>query len=99
PTEPPLRTTHASAPTAVGVAAPTGFRLNSPSYSPDGTKIAYLQVASNKSQLMVAPVAGGTPVRVGTSGDVFPFQANWIDNDRLLYTADGTIFVSTLSSK
>jgi Tol biopolymer transport system component len=80
----------------VTVAAP--FRLNSPSYSPDGTKIAYLQFANNKSQLMVSPVAGGAAVRVGTSDDVFPFQANWIDNDRLLYTADGGIRVSTLSS-
>ncbi len=80
------------------VTAPSGFRLNSPSYSPDGTKIAYLRFAANKSQLMVSPVAGGDPVRVGSSDDVFPFQPNWWDNDRLLYTADGGIALATIST-
>ena len=82
----------------VVVTAPAGFRLNSPSYSPDGTKLAYLQFAANKSQLMVSPVAGGAAARVGTSDDVFPFQANWMDNDHVLYTADGGIWSSTISS-
>jgi len=82
----------------VVVTAPAGFRLNSPSYSPDGTKLAYLQFAANKSRLMVSPLAGGAATRVGTSDDVFPFQANWMDNDHLLYTADGGIWSSTISS-
>lgn len=93
-----IRAVDASGTSAVVVTAPAGTRLNSPAYSPDGTKIAYLQFANNKSQLMVSPVAGGAAVRVGSSDDVFPFQPNWIDDDRLLYTADGGIVVSTLSS-
>ena len=93
-----IRAVDAGGTSTVLVTAPTGFRLNSPSYSPDGTKIAYLQFASNKSQLMVSPVGGGAAVRVGTSNDVFPFPVNWIDGDRVLYTADGGIFVTTLSS-
>jgi Tol biopolymer transport system component len=93
-----IRAIDSSGASTVLVTAPAGSRLNSPSYSPDGTKIAYLQFANNVSQLMVSPVAGGTAVRVGANGDVFPFQPNWIDNDRLVYTADGGIWTATLSS-
>jgi len=70
--------------------APAGFRLNSPVLSPDGTHLAYEQFAANKSTLMV------DGQQVGTSTDVFPFHANWLSNDRLLYTADGKIRVTTL---
>jgi Tol biopolymer transport system component len=81
------------------VTAPTGFRINSPVVSPDGTRVAYEQFASNKSTLMVSAVQpGGTAQQVGTSTDVFPFHVNWLSGDRLLYTADGKIRVSSLSS-
>ena len=80
------------------VTAPTGFRLNSPVMSPDATRVAYEQFANNKSTLMVSSVQpGGTGQQVGASNDVFPFYANWLSADRLLYTADGKIRVSSLS--
>src|SRR5262249_47139876 len=71
---------------------------NSPVLSPDATKVAYEQFANNKSTLMVSDVQpGGTAQQVGASNDVFPFYANWLSADRLLYTADGKIRVSSLS--
>lgn len=72
--------------------AATGTRVNSPSWSPDGAKIAYLQFASNKSNLLV------NGAQVGASNDVFPFFPQWLSNDALLYTADGKIRATTLSS-
>ncbi len=74
------------------VTAPTGTRLNSPAFSPDGSRVAYLQFANNQSQLFVS----GT--RVGTSNDVFPFYPQWLSNDQLLYTADGKIRTTSLAA-
>ena len=73
------------------VTAPTGFRLNSPVMSPDGSRVAYEQFANNKSTLMVSGQ------QVGTSNDVFPFHANWLSADKLLYTADGKVRISDVS--
>jgi Tol biopolymer transport system component len=73
------------------VTAPTGERLNSPSWSPDG-KLAWIQFAHTKSVLMVEGKQSST------CDDVFPFSASWLPSDRLLYTANGKIHLSTLSS-
>lgn len=74
------------------VTAGTGAHLNSPTWSPDGQKVAYTQLARGKSELFVS----GT--RVGTAEDVFPFPATWLSNDRLLYTADGKIRMTSTDS-
>jgi Tol biopolymer transport system component len=74
------------------VTAPTGARLNSPSFSPDGKKIAYIQFAANKSVLMIS----GVPA--GAGDDVFPFYANWLAGDRILYTGNGKIRLTTLDN-
>jgi Tol biopolymer transport system component len=72
--------------------APPGTRLNSPSYSPDGSKVAYLQFGSNKSNLMV------NQEKVAATDDAFPFFPQWLSADQLLYTADGKIRTTVLSS-
>jgi Tol biopolymer transport system component len=74
------------------VTAPAGARLNSPTWSPNGSRLAYLQFANNNSQLMVS----GS--QVGTSNDVFPFYTNWLSNDEVLYTADGGIWITNLAT-
>src|SRR5260370_19463890 len=51
------------------VTAPAGARLNSPSWAPDGNRVAYEQFAANKSVLMVS----GQPV--GNGDDAFPLTS------------------------
>ncbi len=70
-----------------------GTRVNSPAVSPDGTSVAYEQFAANRSLLLIS----GVPV--GTSTDVFPFYANWLSDHELLYTADGKIRVTDLTTQ
>ena len=77
--------------TVLAKAAP-GTRVNSPSYSPDGTRVAYLQFGSNKSNLMV------NQVKVAATDDAFPFFPQWLSNDQLLYTADGKILTTVVST-
>lgn len=74
------------------VIAPTGARLNAPSWAPDGKNIAYVQFQNNVSQLMVS----GKPV--ATNKDVFPFPARWLSANELLYTGDGKILVSDIAT-
>jgi Tol biopolymer transport system component/imidazolonepropionase-like amidohydrolase len=77
--------------TVLATAAP-GTRVNAPSYSPDGARVAYLQFGSNKSNLMV------NQVKVTTTDDAFPFFPQWLSNDQLLYTADGKIRTTVVST-
>ncbi|WP_394840541.1 amidohydrolase family protein [Pendulispora brunnea] len=83
------------------VTAPAGMRLESPAVARDG-RVAYTQLAP-------PPVAIGLPqaaqvtlmvagTRVGESTDVFPFQANWLSDHELLYTADGGIRIADLGA-
>ncbi len=72
--------------------APEGSRLDSPSWAPDGKRIAYVQIAANKAHLMVSGQ------QVGTADDVFPFPATWLSTDQVLYTGDGKILTTTLST-
>lgn len=84
------------------VTAPTGTRLNSPTFSPDGTRVAYLQFITNRSTLMISGAQPGitaATAQVGTSNDVFPFFPVWLSNDQLLYAADGKMQITTISSQ
>jgi Tol biopolymer transport system component len=71
------------------VKASAGARVNSPSWSPDGKQVAYVEVASNKSRLMIS----GRPAAPGD--DVFPFPATWLSSDKLLYAGNGGIHVTS----
>ncbi|MFY3746034.1 amidohydrolase family protein [Anaeromyxobacter sp. Red801] len=72
--------------------APAGARLNSPSISPDGAHLAWIQFAANRSRLLV----DGAPA--SPFEDVFPFPAHWLSARTLLYGADGGIRVTDLDA-
>lgn len=72
--------------------APSGTHLNSPSWAPDGERVAYTQFAGGKSRLMISGKAAGL------GDDVFPFAANWLPGERLLYTGNGKIHITSLSA-
>jgi Tol biopolymer transport system component len=66
--------------------------LDSPAWSPDGKELAYTVFAEGKSELMVS----GN--KVGAAEDVFPFYANFLPDNKILYTGDGKILVTDLKS-
>lgn len=61
-----------------------GTQVFAPSISPDGV-LAYARTHGPDADLVV----GGAAVTRGE--DVFPFGAQWLDDRRVLYTADGAI--------
>ncbi len=69
------------------ISAPAGARVNSPSWSPDGKKIAYTEISGNKTRLMISGAGVGRPK---TSFRFLPPGSRLI---RLLYTGDGKIFI------
>lgn len=72
--------------TEVLVPAPAaGATLQAPAMAPDGERVAYVEQQGTRSDLMV----DGVPVTEGS--DVFLFTPEWVDDDTLLYSADGKI--------
>ena len=74
-------------------------RVEAPSYSPDGKSLAYVQFRGaglflNSAQLVVT----GAVTYSGKATDTFPFPATWLSNSELLYTADGHILRTSLTS-
>ena len=69
-----------------------GEHLDSPSWSPDGTSVAYTLFSEGKSKLMVAGK------QIGTANDVFPFYANWLPGNKILYTGDGKILLTDVAA-
>ena len=68
------------------VAAREPSLQDSPSWGPDGERIGYTLSSDNRSALMVSGE------QVSAEGeDVFPFPAEWLSADRLIYSADGKI--------
>ncbi|WP_040922865.1 amidohydrolase family protein [Saccharomonospora xinjiangensis] len=68
------------------VPAPEGKAgLHAPSWSPDGEHLAYVRHDGTRADLVV----DGRAVTHGE--DVFLFAADWLDDERLLYTADGAL--------
>ena len=66
---------------------------NAPSWSPDGRQILYNLFTGNQSQLVLS---GNALTR---AEDVFPFRAQWISADELIYTADGKIKRRSLENR
>lgn len=82
------------------IVANTGQTVHSPAYSPNGSQLAWVQAASNKSRLVVMNVATGGRVEYTTPrNDVFPFYPQWLSEDSVLYTGDGKILTTTLSTR
>ncbi|MGA9669662.1 MAG: DPP IV N-terminal domain-containing protein [Terracidiphilus sp.] len=82
---------------------PEEGRLEAPSFSPDGKKIAYVRfggvgIFMNDAHLEVATVDGSEPTYTGKAIDTFPFPAVWLSNNELLYTGDGKILRTNLSA-
>lgn len=80
--------------TADGTQAPwvtSAGQVNAPSWSPDGTRLAYNEYTFGEAKLLVA-TKGGTPQVASPAGsDPFPFRAAWLSNAELLYTGDGKV--------
>jgi len=83
---------------------PAKGRLEAPSFSPDGLKIAYVHFEGqglfvNTGQLNIASATSpSTPSYTGKSSDACPFPAIWLSNSELLYTAEGKILHANLTA-
>lgn len=65
-----------------------GGRVFSPSWSPDGSQLAYTVLLDGTHEMRL--YISGQPVS-GADEDVFPFPAEWVSGSEVLYTADGRI--------
>ena len=50
------------------------------------------------ARLEIVPATGGSPTYTGKATDTFPFPATWLSQNELLYTGDGKILHTNLSS-
>lgn len=66
--------------------------LHAPSWSPDGEHLAHVRHTDTRADLVIDD-------RAVTDGeDVFLFPAEWLDDDHLLYTADGALRTRDLTT-
>lgn len=72
--------------TTRAVTAPAGASLYGPSFSPDGTTLAYVRIAGATAELLV-----GERVVSDDGEDVFGFAPTWLSAGELAYTADGQV--------
>jgi Tol biopolymer transport system component len=89
--------------TILSVPANAG-RIESPSYSPDGSKLAYIMFTGvgmfmNEAHLVVTSADGKTPIYTGKAIDAFPFSPVWLSSSKLIYTGDGKIITTDLDAK
>src|SRR6266702_3255502 len=83
---------------------PTRGRLEAPSFSPNGSRLAYVQFSGEgffmgSARLIVASVDSGSPIYTGNADDAFPFAATWLSNSALIYTGSGHILKADLAAK
>ncbi len=79
-------------------AAPDG-RLDAPSWSPDGSHLAYTQFFGSGSFLNAAHLMVDGHVLESANDDAFPFPAAWLSTNEFLYTANGHIVDVDLTAK
>ena len=80
------------------LAAPAG-KMYQPRFSPDGSQLAWVQAAQRnafpgvaRNELVVLDInSGNLRTASALQSDVFSAPPAWIDNETLLYTADGQI--------
>lgn len=82
---------------------PAQGRLDSPSFSPDGKDIAYVRFGGagiflDDAHMVVAAVKGGEVKYTGKAIDTFPFPAVWLSKNEFVYTGDGKILRTNISS-
>jgi Tol biopolymer transport system component len=85
--------------------APAG-RLYTPRFSPTGSHIAFVQAderlafpAIARNRLVAIDLSAGEQITVSTdTEDVFGFAPAWLDNETLIYAADGQIRERRLGS-
>lgn len=75
---------------------PRGTRVAAPSVSPDGTRVAYVRFDGMAIPSAARLMVDDSPI--GALDDVFPFAPAWLSDRELLYTANGGIHVTSLSS-
>jgi Tol biopolymer transport system component/imidazolonepropionase-like amidohydrolase len=81
---------------------PTKGRLEAPSFSPDGTRLAYIQfdgigMFMNTAHLhVISSVGDHATTFTGKADDAFPFPAVWLSDDELVYTANGHILDTSI---
>jgi Tol biopolymer transport system component/imidazolonepropionase-like amidohydrolase len=74
-------------------------RLESPSWSPDGKKLAYVQLFGAGNFLDSSKMMIDGAVVSGKNDDTFPFPATWLSPTSFVYTANGKILKTDLSTK
>jgi Tol biopolymer transport system component/imidazolonepropionase-like amidohydrolase len=86
------------------IAEPQSSYISGPSWSPDGSRIAFVEhsdiifeLANSNSVLKSVDLGTGEIVAISNAEDVFGFRPAWIDADELLYSADGKIKSKHLS--
>jgi len=62
-----------------------------PAVSPDGSRVAYVQLTTDVAGPVATLVVDGVPVTAGE--DVFAVPPVWVSSDELLYLADGQVRV------
>lgn len=74
-------------------------RLESPSWSPDGKKLAYVQMFGAGNFMDSAKMMVDGAAVSEKSDDAFPFPAAWMSPTSFVYTANGKILKADLAAK